>query len=67
MSNKKGSAWYSAPRAKRKRKGIELMFEDETHEVLSALAEGDPDGRTRSEIVEALIWKACEEGVKEET
>ncbi len=53
--NQKGSVWYSTPRDKRKRKGIELTLSD------AALAKLDELGEkygSRSEAVERLIMEA---------
>ena len=49
--NPKDSPWRSTPRARRKRKGIEIMLSDEARTRLDRLA---PDGK-RSQFIEDLI------------
>ncbi len=51
--NPKDSEWYSTPKSKRRRKGIEVTLPDEALERLNALA--DQHGVSRSAMVEALI------------
>lgn len=51
----KGSVWYSTPKEKRKRKGIELTLSDAALEKLEEL--GKKYG-SRSEAVERLIMEA---------
>ncbi len=55
--NPKKSPWYSTPKAKRVRKGIELTITDEAREKLDRLA--DRYG-SRSAAVEKLILEAEE-------
>jgi hypothetical protein len=53
-SNPTDSEWYSTPRDKRKRKGVELTLSAEARKRLDSLAKGT----TMSAVVEALIMKA---------
>ena len=53
-SNPTDSEWYSTPRDKRKRKGVELTLSPEARKRLDSLAKGT----TMSAVVEALIMKA---------
>jgi len=52
--NPTDSEWYSTPRDKRKRKGVEVTLSPEARKKLNALAKGS----TMSAIVEALIMRA---------
>ena len=54
--NPKSSEWYSTPKDKRKRKGIEVTLSDEARERLDALA--DQHNVSRSVMVEQLIVSA---------
>ncbi len=55
MGNPVESEWYSTPREKRKRKGVEVTLSDEARKELNALAKGS----TMSAVIEAwLIRKA---------
>jgi len=51
--NPKSSPWYSTPRTKRRRKGIEIMLSDEAAARLERLAK--QRGVSRSAVVEALL------------
>ncbi len=53
-SNPTESEWYSTPRAKRTRKGVEVTLSPEARKKLDALAKGS----SMSAVVEALIMKA---------
>jgi len=53
-SNPTDSEWYSTPRDKRKRKGVEVTLSPEARKRLDALAKGT----TMSAVVEALIMRA---------
>ena len=53
-SNPTDSEWYSTPRDKRKRKGVEVTLSPEARKRLDALAKGT----TMSSVVEALIMRA---------
>ncbi len=53
-SNAIDSEWYSTPRGKRKRKGVEVTLSPEARKRLDVLARGT----TMSAVVEALIMKA---------
>lgn len=53
MPNDPDSEWYSTPRVKRKRKGVEITLSPEARKKLNALAKGT----TMSAIVEAMIMK----------
>lgn len=57
-SNPKSSPWYSTPKAKRRRKGLEVTLSDEARARLEALA--DAEGVSLSAMVEALILSAPE-------
>lgn len=54
--NPKSSEWYSTPRDRRARKGVEVTLSDEARARLDAIAK--KRGETRSAIVEALIMAA---------
>jgi metal-responsive CopG/Arc/MetJ family transcriptional regulator len=54
--NPKDSEWYSTPKDKRKRKGIEVTLPDEVRERLDALS--DQHNVSRSQMVERLIMAA---------
>jgi hypothetical protein len=56
-SNPKTSPWYSTPKSKRHRKGIEVTISDEAREKLDRLA---AQYGSRSAAVEALILGAKE-------
>jgi hypothetical protein len=53
-SNPVESEWYSTPRAKRKRKGVEVTLSPEARKKLDRLARGS----TMSSVIEELIMKA---------
>lgn len=52
--NPKSSPWYTTPRPKRKRRGLEITLSDEAREMLERLAARWCDGN-KSACVEALI------------
>ena len=54
--NPKASPWYSTPKAKRKRKGLEVTLSDEAREKLERLAARR--GESMSRVVESLILEA---------
>lgn len=54
MGNPVDSEWYSTPRGKRKRRGVELTISPEARKKLDKLAKGS----TMSAVVEELIMKA---------
>ena len=53
MGSSTDSEWYSTPRDKRKRKGVEVTLSPEARKRLDALAKGT----TMSAVIEALIMK----------
>ncbi len=55
MPSNPDSEWFSTPRDKRKRKGVEVCLSDEARKKLNALARES----TMSAIVEALILGAA--------
>lgn len=58
MTGRPDSKWYSTPRAKRRRKGVEIMLSDEAREALDTMAERY--GLTRSGMVEQLVLDRAE-------
>ncbi len=54
--NPRTSSWYSTPKAKRKRKGVELTLSDEARAKLKRLAR--KRGTSMSGVVEELILEA---------
>lgn len=54
--NPKDSEWYSTPKERRKRKGIEVTLPDEVRDRLDALA--DARGLSRSAVIEQLVMAA---------
>lgn len=53
-SNPEDSEWYSTPRKKRKRKGVEVCLSPEARKKLDRLARNS----TMSSVIEELIMKA---------
>lgn len=60
--NPKDSEWYSTPRSKRKRRGIEITLSDEARQRLDELAEERI--QLKSAVVEDLIMQAPRKGKK---
>jgi hypothetical protein len=54
--NPKSSEWYSTPRGKRARKGVEVMLSDEARERLGRMAKARKV--SRSAVVEELVMGA---------
>jgi len=55
MGNPVDSEWYSTPRDKRKRKGVEITLSDDARKELNALAKGS----TMSAVIEAWLMRAA--------
>lgn len=53
MGNPIESEWYSTPRDKRKRKGVEVTLSPEARKELDALAKGS----TMSAVIEAWLMR----------
>lgn len=54
-SNPTDSQWYSTPRTKRKRKGVEITLSPEARKELDALAKGT----TMSAVIDAWLLRAA--------
>ena len=56
--NPKASPWYNTPRAKRRRRTLEITLSDEARAKLDRLARDEYEGN-RSAAVEALVeaWR----------